>query len=81
MWAQIDREVGVARLGKQPANTERVNTIGSPRRATADVANVSAFWRRKADYLTGQAINVTGGWLCISQDGSNVSPLVAACLT
>jgi NAD(P)-dependent dehydrogenase (short-subunit alcohol dehydrogenase family) len=65
MWAQIDREVGVARLGKQPGDYwhERVATIPLGRGAQpADVANVVGFLATsKADYLTGQAINVTGG--------------------
>ena len=65
MWAQIDREVGVARLGKQPGEywQERVATIPLGRGAQpADVANVVGFLATsKADYLTGQAINVTGG--------------------
>jgi 3-oxoacyl-[acyl-carrier protein] reductase len=65
MWAQIDREVGVARLGKEPGEywQERVGTIPLGRGAQpADVANVVGFLATsKADYLTGQAINVTGG--------------------
>ncbi|HLZ29470.1 MAG TPA: SDR family oxidoreductase [Chloroflexota bacterium] len=65
MWAQIDREVGVARLGKQPGEywQERVATVPLGRGAQpADVANVVGFLATsKADYLTGQAINVTGG--------------------
>jgi NAD(P)-dependent dehydrogenase (short-subunit alcohol dehydrogenase family) len=65
MWAQIDREVGVARLGKQPGDywQERVATIPLGRAAQpADVANVVGFLASsKADYMTGQAINATGG--------------------
>jgi NAD(P)-dependent dehydrogenase (short-subunit alcohol dehydrogenase family) len=67
MWAQIDRELGVVRLGKQPGELwrERVATIPLGRSAqAADVANVVGFLATsKADYLTGQAINVTGGLL------------------
>jgi NAD(P)-dependent dehydrogenase (short-subunit alcohol dehydrogenase family) len=65
MWAQIDREVGVERLGKQPGEywRDRVATIPLGRGAQpADVANVVGFLATsKADYMTGQAINVTGG--------------------
>jgi NAD(P)-dependent dehydrogenase (short-subunit alcohol dehydrogenase family) len=65
MWAQIDRELGVARLGKRPGELikERVATvpigrIGQPQ----DVANVVGFLcSSKGAYMTGQAINVTGG--------------------
>lgn len=65
MWAQIDRELGVARMGKQPGELikERVATvpigrIGQP----ADVANVVGFLASsKGAYMTGQAVNVTGG--------------------
>jgi NAD(P)-dependent dehydrogenase (short-subunit alcohol dehydrogenase family) len=65
MWAQIDRELGVGRLGKQPGDLwrERVATIPLGRGARPeDVANVVGFLATsKGDYLTGQAINVTGG--------------------
>jgi NAD(P)-dependent dehydrogenase (short-subunit alcohol dehydrogenase family) len=65
MWAQIDREVGVAQLGKQPGEywQQRVASIPLGRGAQpADVANVVGFLATsKAGYLTGQAINVTGG--------------------
>jgi 3-oxoacyl-[acyl-carrier protein] reductase len=65
MWAQIDREVGVGRLGKQPGEfwRERVSTIPLGRGAQpADVANVVGFLASsKGNYMTGQAINVTGG--------------------
>ncbi len=65
MWAQIDRELGVARLGKQPGELikERVATvpigrIGQPQ----DVADVVGFLASsKGAYMTGQAVNVTGG--------------------
>jgi NAD(P)-dependent dehydrogenase (short-subunit alcohol dehydrogenase family) len=65
MWAQIDRELGVARLGKQPGELlkERVATvpigrIGQPQ----DVAHVVGFLASsKGAYMTGQAVNVTGG--------------------
>jgi 3-oxoacyl-[acyl-carrier protein] reductase len=65
MWAQIDRELGVGRLGKQPGELwqERVATIPLGRGAApADVANVVGFLTStKAAYMTGQALNVTGG--------------------
>jgi NAD(P)-dependent dehydrogenase (short-subunit alcohol dehydrogenase family) len=65
MWAQIDRELGVGRMGKQPGELlkERVATvpigrIGQPQ----DVANVVGFLASsKGAYMTGQAVNVTGG--------------------
>jgi NAD(P)-dependent dehydrogenase (short-subunit alcohol dehydrogenase family) len=65
MWAQIDRELGVGRLGKQPGELikERVATvpigrIGQPQ----DVADVVGFLASsKGAYMTGQAVNVTGG--------------------
>jgi NAD(P)-dependent dehydrogenase (short-subunit alcohol dehydrogenase family) len=65
MWAQIDREVGIGQLGKEPGQfwQERVDTIPLGRPATPeDVAHVVGFLvSSKGDYLTGQAINVTGG--------------------
>jgi NAD(P)-dependent dehydrogenase (short-subunit alcohol dehydrogenase family) len=65
MWAQIDREVGVARLGKAPGEfwQERVSTVPLARAAQPqDVANVVGFLSTsKANYMTGQAVNVTGG--------------------
>jgi NAD(P)-dependent dehydrogenase (short-subunit alcohol dehydrogenase family) len=65
MWAQIDHELGVERLGKQPRELwqERVATVPLGRGGLpADVANVVGFLATsKASYLTGQAVNVTGG--------------------
>jgi NAD(P)-dependent dehydrogenase (short-subunit alcohol dehydrogenase family) len=65
MWAQIDREVGVGRLGKQPGQLwdERVASVPLGRGAQpADVANVVGFLASsKGSYMTGQAVNVTGG--------------------
>jgi 3-oxoacyl-[acyl-carrier protein] reductase len=65
MWVQVDREVGVRQLGKQPGELwkERVagvplGRIGQPE----DVANVVGFLASsKGAYMTGQAVNVTGG--------------------
>jgi meso-butanediol dehydrogenase / (S,S)-butanediol dehydrogenase / diacetyl reductase len=65
MWAQIDREVGVGRLGKRPGALwdERIASVPLGRGAQAtDVANVVGFLvSSKASYMTGQAVNVTGG--------------------
>jgi meso-butanediol dehydrogenase/(S,S)-butanediol dehydrogenase/diacetyl reductase len=65
MWAQIDREVGVGQLGKQPGEyaRERMAAIplGRPEKPE-DVAGVVGFLASsKGAYMTGQAINVTGG--------------------
>jgi NAD(P)-dependent dehydrogenase (short-subunit alcohol dehydrogenase family) len=65
MWVQVDREVGVGQLDKQPGQLwqERVagvplGRIGQPE----DVANVVGFLASsKGAYMTGQAVNVTGG--------------------
>jgi NAD(P)-dependent dehydrogenase (short-subunit alcohol dehydrogenase family) len=67
MWKQIDRDVGVELLGKQAGEywEERVSTIplGRPERPE-DVARVVGFLASsKAEYMTGQAINVTGGMI------------------
>ena len=65
MWKQIDREVGVGQLGKQPGEywQERIATIPLGRaEQPEDVAHLVGFLASsKADYMTGQAINVTGG--------------------
>jgi NAD(P)-dependent dehydrogenase (short-subunit alcohol dehydrogenase family) len=65
MWAQIDREIGQGLLGKQPRElwNERVATIPLGRGETPeDVANVVGFLASsKSSYMTGQAVNVTGG--------------------
>ena len=65
MWKQIDREVGIGQLGKQPGEywQERIATIPLGRaEQPEDVAHVVGFLASsKADYMTGQAINVTGG--------------------
>jgi NAD(P)-dependent dehydrogenase (short-subunit alcohol dehydrogenase family) len=65
MWAQIDREVGVGQLGKQPGEyvRERGATVPLGRLAQPeDVAHVVGFLTTsKASYMTGQAVNVTGG--------------------
>jgi meso-butanediol dehydrogenase/(S,S)-butanediol dehydrogenase/diacetyl reductase len=67
MWKQIDSDVGVGLLGKQPGEywQERISTIplGRPEQPE-DVARVVGFLASsKADYMTGQAINVTGGMI------------------
>jgi NAD(P)-dependent dehydrogenase (short-subunit alcohol dehydrogenase family) len=65
MWAQIDREVGVGQLGKQPGEyvAERAAAIPLGRLAQPqDVARVVGFLASgKAGYMTGQAVNITGG--------------------
>jgi NAD(P)-dependent dehydrogenase (short-subunit alcohol dehydrogenase family) len=65
MWAQIDREVGVGLLGRAPGEYWRQRTaeipLGRPEQPE-DVARVVGFLASsKAGYMTGQAINVTGG--------------------
>jgi 3-oxoacyl-[acyl-carrier protein] reductase len=65
MFAQLDRELGVGRLGMQPGQLtrERAATVplgrmGQPQ----DVADVVGFLASsKGAYMTGQAVNVTGG--------------------
>jgi NAD(P)-dependent dehydrogenase (short-subunit alcohol dehydrogenase family) len=65
MWSQIDREVGVARFGKAPGEyvRERAAAVPMGRLAQAeDVAHVVGFLcSEKASYMTGQAINISGG--------------------
>jgi NAD(P)-dependent dehydrogenase (short-subunit alcohol dehydrogenase family) len=67
MWKQIDREVGVEQLGKAPGQywQERVSTIPLGRaEQPEDVARVVGFLAStKAGYMTGQALNVTGGMI------------------
>jgi NAD(P)-dependent dehydrogenase (short-subunit alcohol dehydrogenase family) len=67
MWAQIDRDVGVGLLGKEPGEywKERIATIPLGRaEQPEDVARVVGFLAGpKAAYMTGQAINVTGGMI------------------
>jgi NAD(P)-dependent dehydrogenase (short-subunit alcohol dehydrogenase family) len=69
MWKQIDREVGVERLGKQPGEywQERIAAIPLGRaEQPEDVARVVGFLASsKAAYMTGQAINVTGGLITL----------------
>jgi len=65
MWAEVDRQVGVEQLGRQPGEyvRERVATVPLGRMAQPeDIARVVGFLTTgKASYMTGQAINVTGG--------------------
>jgi NAD(P)-dependent dehydrogenase (short-subunit alcohol dehydrogenase family) len=67
MWRQIDREVGVELLGKQPGEywQERIATIPMGRaEQPEDVARVVGFLASsQSGYMTGQAINVTGGMI------------------
>jgi NAD(P)-dependent dehydrogenase (short-subunit alcohol dehydrogenase family) len=65
MWAAIDREVGVEQLGKQPgemwAEVTATIPLGRPAQPE-DVARVIAFLATsQSGYMTGQALNVTGG--------------------
>jgi 3-oxoacyl-[acyl-carrier protein] reductase len=65
MWDALDLEVGVRRLGMQPGEYKQQRTkdipigrFGRPQ----DVANVVGFLvSSRSSYMTGQAINVTGG--------------------
>lgn len=65
MWQQIDEERGKL-FGSQPgeAMAAFINTIPLKRASTAeDVAGVIAFFcSADADYVTGQALNVDGGF-------------------
>ncbi len=65
MWAQIDREVGVGLLGMAPGEYFRQRSAQIPLgrvERPEDVANVVGFLASsKSSYMTGQAINVTGG--------------------
>ena len=65
MWDAVDRETGVERLGLQPGEYKQrraqeipLGRLGRPE----DVAHVVGFLASsKSSYMTGQAINVTGG--------------------
>jgi NAD(P)-dependent dehydrogenase (short-subunit alcohol dehydrogenase family) len=65
MIFQVDREAGVGLMGLQPGEylKQRVDSIPLGRIEKAeDVANLVGFLAsRKSSYMTGQAINVTGG--------------------
>ncbi len=65
MIAQVDREAGVGLFGLQPGEytRQRAETIPLGRvEQPQDVANVVGFLASsKSSYMTGQAINVTGG--------------------
>jgi meso-butanediol dehydrogenase/(S,S)-butanediol dehydrogenase/diacetyl reductase len=67
MWAQIDRDVGVGLLGKQPGEYWQQRILDIPlgrAEQPEDVARVVGFLASaKAGYMTGQAINVTGGMI------------------
>jgi NAD(P)-dependent dehydrogenase (short-subunit alcohol dehydrogenase family) len=64
-WAELDQQVGVEELGLAPGEYRRrraeqipLGRLGSPE----DVAHVAGFLASsKAAYMTGQALNVTGG--------------------
>jgi meso-butanediol dehydrogenase / (S,S)-butanediol dehydrogenase / diacetyl reductase len=65
MWQQIDEERGRL-FGAQPgeAMAAFINTVPLKRAATADdiAAAVAFFCSADADYITGQALNVDGGY-------------------
>jgi NAD(P)-dependent dehydrogenase (short-subunit alcohol dehydrogenase family) len=65
MWDALDHEMGVLKLGLAPGEYKRQRTSDIPlgRMATAeDIGRVVGFLvSEKASYMTGQAINVTGG--------------------
>jgi NAD(P)-dependent dehydrogenase (short-subunit alcohol dehydrogenase family) len=65
MWAQLDREIGVGQLGKQPGEYSRERFAAIPlgrAEQPEDVAHVVGFLAsNNSAYMTGQAINVTGG--------------------
>jgi NAD(P)-dependent dehydrogenase (short-subunit alcohol dehydrogenase family) len=65
MWRQIDRDVGVGMLGKQPGEywLQRIADIPLGRaEQPEDVARVVGFLASsRSAYMTGQAVNVTGG--------------------
>ena len=67
MWAQIDREQGVDRMGLQERElfNSRLAVIPMGRAGTPDdVARVILFLASPlAGYMTGQAVNITGGWV------------------
>jgi NAD(P)-dependent dehydrogenase (short-subunit alcohol dehydrogenase family) len=65
MWAQIDQERGKL-FGAKPGDAMAafINTVPLKRAATAeDIAGAVAFFcSSDADYITGQALNVDGGY-------------------
>lgn len=67
MWAQIDRDQGVAKMGLQERElfNARLAAIPMGRAGTPDdVARVILFLASPlAGYMTGQAVNITGGWV------------------
>jgi meso-butanediol dehydrogenase/(S,S)-butanediol dehydrogenase/diacetyl reductase len=67
MWTQIDREQGQQRmgLGERELFNRRLEAIPLGRAGTPDdVARVILFLASPlAAYMTGQAVNITGGWV------------------
>jgi NAD(P)-dependent dehydrogenase (short-subunit alcohol dehydrogenase family) len=67
MWAQIDREQGVERMGlaERELMNSRLAVVPMGRAGTPeDVAKVILFLASPlAGYMTGQAVNITGGWI------------------
>jgi meso-butanediol dehydrogenase / (S,S)-butanediol dehydrogenase / diacetyl reductase len=67
MWAQIDRDQGQQRmgLGERELFNRRLESVPMGRAGTVeDVAKVILFLASPlAGYMTGQSINITGGWI------------------
>ncbi len=67
MWAQIDREQGqqLLGLGEREFMNRRLEQVPMGRAGTVDdVAKVILFLASPlASYMTGQAVNITGGWI------------------
>jgi meso-butanediol dehydrogenase/(S,S)-butanediol dehydrogenase/diacetyl reductase len=67
MWVQIDREQGqqLMGLGERELFNRRLEAIPMGRPGTVeDVAKVILFLASPlASYMTGQAVNITGGWI------------------
>lgn len=65
MWDKLDHDYGVVQLGLQPGEYMKQRTSDIPLGRMAepvDIARVVGFLAsEKAGYMTGQAINVTGG--------------------
>ena len=65
MWDELDHEVGVVLQGLPPGELKRRRAAEIPLRrlgTPADVAGVVGFLASaRSDYMTGQAVNVTGG--------------------
>jgi NAD(P)-dependent dehydrogenase (short-subunit alcohol dehydrogenase family) len=67
MWAKIDREQGMQRMGlaERQLMNSRLEAVPMGRAGTPeDVAKVITFLASPlASYMTGQAVNISGGWV------------------